>query len=1023
MQNKGLVKGIAIVLAIICAYYLSFTFVSGHYTQKAKAYAGGDVNKEIRYLDSLSTKKVWLWHSLKQVRENEIGLGLDLKGGMTVILELNAADVLENLSGDSQDPTFRAALDAAKMKQERSQKDFISLFIDEFHAKDPGARLSAIFGTLELKDRITTNSSDADVESVLRAELKDAIESSHKVLRTRIDRFGVVAPNIQKLEGSSRILVELPGVTEPERVRKLLQGSANLEFWECYLLPEVWNEIEKADQLLADLQARADVNPNEEAVAEATPTENSIDNTVEADADSTTVADDANKDLDALKEIVAGEDKGTSNDSITNKVSAEQQKLHPLFSKLIPNVGQGQIISSPIVGMAHASDIAAIDSMLNHPKVKEILPRNLQLKWSVKEVDEGSKIYYLFAIKSTRRDGKAALSGDVVTNAESVIQNTQGRQDPGVSMTMNTDGTREWARLTKENVGRPIAIVLDDVVYSAPNVINEILNGTSSITGNFTVDEANDLANTLKSGKMAASVRIVQEDVVGPSLGQEAIRAGIISFIVALLILMIYMCAMYGLMPGLVVDAALFLNFFFTLGILASLHAVLTLPGIAGMVLTLAMAVDANVIIFERIKEELAAGKSMIRSIEDGYKNAFSAIIDSNITSILTGIILYYFGTGPIRGFATTLIIGLICSFLTAVFLTRIFFETRAKKGKMDNTTFTTSLSKNFLMHTNVNFIGMRKMGLGIALLILIVGGIAMGTIGLNSGIDFTGGRNYVVKFDRPVTTSEVASLLSDPLDGAVNVITISTTDQVRISTNHKIDINTPEVDAEIEKLIFDGLKPILGENVTLEDFTQNYIQSSQKVGASMADDIKTGAVIAVTLSLIVMALYILMRFRDVAFSVGAFASVTFTTLAIIAFYALLWKIMPFSMEVDQTFIAAVLAIIGYAINDTIVVFDRIRETLRTYPNRNRFSVFNSALNSTLTRTFNTSFSTILVILIIFLFGGASIRSFTFAMMLGVIFGTYATLFVATPIAYIINNKKFIKEGGEDGEKINNIEE
>lgn len=1011
MQNKGLVKGIAIALTIICAFYLSFTFVSGHYTRKAKEYANGDVNKEIRYLDSLSAKKVWMNYSLKEVRENEIGLGLDLKGGMTVILELNAADVLETLSGNSQDPVFRAALESADAKQERSQKDFISLFIDEFHEKDPGARLSAVFGTLELKDRINSSSTDAEVEAVLRSELKEAIDSSHKVLRTRIDRFGVVAPNIQRLEGSNRILVELPGITEPERVRKLLQGSANLEFWECYLLPEIWSELEKADELLAELQAHQQATVAEQAQKDEELANEQNEETVVENEDEAA----SQSELDALKEKVSEE--ANTADEVPSVSSVDAQS-HPLFSKLMPNIAQGQVISSAVVGMARATDMAAIDSMLNLPRVKEILPRNLQLKWSVKEINEGAKVYQLFAIKSTRRDGRAALSGDVVTTAESVIQNSHGRQDPGVSMRMNSEGTREWARLTKENVGRPIAIVLDDVVYSAPNVINEIPNGESSITGQFTIDEANDLANTLKSGKMAASVRIVQEDVVGPSLGKEAIRAGVISFAIALVLLMFYMCAMYGVMPGLVVDVALLLNFFFTLGILASLHAVLTLPGIAGLVLTLAMAVDANVIIFERVKEELAVGKSMIRAIEDGYKNAFSAIIDANITSILTGIILYYFGTGPIRGFATTLIVGLICSFLTAVFLTRIFFEWKAKRGKMDHVTFTTALSRNFLADTNVNFIGLRKMGLGIAFFILLIGGIALGTIGLNSGIDFTGGRNYVVKFDQPVSTAEVAELLSEPLDGAVNVITISTSDQVRISTNHKIDINTPEVDQEIETLIYEGLKPILGDQVTMDQFVHHYIQSSQKVGASMADDIKTGAVIAVILSLIVMALYILIRFRDVAFSVGAFASVTFTSLAIIAFYALLWKVMPFSMEVDQTFIAAVLAIIGYAINDTIVVFDRIRENLRTYPNRDRFSIFNQALNTTLTRTFNTSISTILVILIIFIFGGASIRSFTFAMMLGVIFGTYATLFVATPIAYLINNKKHIKAGGEDGEKL-----
>lgn len=988
MQNKGLVKWTAIALVVICAYYLSFSVVSNYYENKAKAYAQGDAQKQEHYIDSLSMQKVWLGHTLKDVRERELGLGLDLKGGMTVILELNAADVLETLSDNSQDPTFRAALEAAQAKQERSQKDFITLFTEEFHNIDPGARLSAIFGTSALREKVSTSSTDAEVTQVLRSELQTAIESSYKVLRNRIDRFGVVAPNIQKLEGGDRILVELPGVKEPERVRKLLQGSANLEFWECYLLPEIWSDLQRADQVIQRLSDQGQTTE-----AEATTEEAKSDSLV---ADSTNTENQ----LAALAGTTA-----------SNKTQATEGKhITSLFSLLQPNLYEGgQLAPTAIVGMAHASDRDKIDSLLNLPQVKEVLPRNLQLKWSVKEVQEGSKVFQLFAIKSTRRDGQPALGGEVVNNAKSVIENQMGRQDPGVSMSMNSDGAREWARITKENIGRPIAIVLDDVVYSAPNVNTEIPNGQSQITGHFTVDEADDLANTLNSGKMAASIRIVQEDVVGPSLGQEAIQAGFISFVIALVLLMIYMCLMYGLLPGLVVDVALLINFFLTIGILASLHAVLTLAGIAGMVLTLGMAVDANVLIFERIKEELAAGKSMSKAIEDGYGNAFSAIIDSNVTTILTGIILYYFGSGPIRGFATTLIVGLICSFLTAVFLTRIFFERRAQKGKMENVTFTTAISRNYLKNPKFDFIGKKATGLSIAVAILVAGGIALGVWGLNTGIDFTGGRNYIVKFDQPVTTSQVASLLNNNLEGHVGVIKISTDDQVRISTNYKIETNTPEVDTEVETLIYEGLKPLLGDDVTMEQFTQQYIQSSQKVGASMADDIKSGALIAVIFSLIVMALYILIRFNDIAFSIGAFASVTFTTLSIIAFYALLWKVMPFSMEVDQTFIAAVLAIIGYSINDTIVVFDRIREHLRLYPNRDRRELFNFALNSTLSRTFNTSISTLLVVLIIFLFGGASIQSFTFAMLLGIIFGTFATLFVATPIAHMINNKKFVK--------------
>lgn len=989
MQNKGLVKWTTLLLILISAYYLSFTVVASIYEGRAKKYAQGDVNKEIAYLDSMAPQKVWLGSTLKSVRENQIGLGLDLKGGMNVVLELNVADVLDNLSGHSQDPTFRQALESAAAKQDQTSKDFVSLFVDEFRKLDPNARLAAVFGTLSNKESINTNSTDDQVISFLRRSVTDAIDSSHKVLRNRIDQFGVVAPNIQKLEGGSRILVELPGVTEPKRVRKLLQGSANLEFWECYIGSEVADYLVSADQVLARLGEISDKKGEVAApVAEA-------DSTV-AEADTTATAAEA-----IAEKIAAGADSTVVAEAATPAAS----KDNPLLSRL--QISRGS--SAAVVAVARKADRAAIDSMLSLPQVRDVMPRDLVLAWGSKELSEGSNLFELYALKGSRRGNEPALAGDVVTDAKSEINNQQGRQEPVVSMTMNPEGTKEWARLTKENVGRPIAIVLDGVVYSAPNVINEIPNGTSQITGNFTVDEATDLANTLKSGKMAASVRIAQEDVVGPSLGAAAIQAGVISFLIALVLLMIYMCAIYGLFPGLVVDLALLVNLFLTLGILASLHAVLTLPGIAGMVLTLGMAVDANVLVFERIKEELKKDKTMLKSIQEGYGNAFSAIIDSNVTTILTGLILYFFGSGAIRGFATTLIIGLIISLLTAVFMTRVIFEGRAEKGKMNNTTFDTLLSRHFLENTKVDFIGLRKIGLTCAVAILAVGGIMMATIGIPRGIDFTGGRNYIVKFDQSVTPAEITELVSPALEGHVSVIRITSEDQVRISTNYKVEENTPAVDREIETKLYEGLQSKLAAGTTQDQFVEQYIQSSQKVGSSVADDIKTGATIAVILSLIVMGVYILIRFKDYAFSIGAFASVTFNTLVIIAFYAILWKIMPFTMEIDMNFIAAVLAIIGYSINDTIVVFDRIREELKYHPDMERKELFNRSLNITLTRTINTSTSTLLVVLIIFFFGGASMRSFTFAIILGIVFGTLSTLFVASPIAWMINNRKHKK--------------
>ena len=997
MQNKGFVKVFAVLLTLVCLFYLSFSFVTQHYNSKAAEYAGGDPAKESAYLDSLSTQKVWLGYTLKQCREMEISLGLDLKGGMNVVLELNVADVIRSLSNNNQDENFNKALDLAYAHQATSQKDFIDLFAEEYKKLDSGARLSAIFSTFELKDKITPQSSDAQVVSVLKQELQSAIDNSFNVLRTRIDRFGVVSPNIQRLETAGRILVELPGVKEPERVRKLLQGSANLEFWETYKLPEIYQQLVAADNVLATILSK----------------ETSADSVVAATGNVEKIADAADSNVSEADSLLAelGQDK---KDTEANQSMEEFAKQHPLFALLQISQYNGQLSPGSTVGIAQAKDMEKISEYLNMKQVKEVLPRNLALKWGVKAIDDKEQFFELYALKVTNRDGSPALGGDVVTDAIADFMQQAGRSEQMVNMVMNAEGSKAWARLTKENIGRQIAIVLDEMVYSAPNVNDEITGGRSQITGHFTPEEAKDLANVLKSGKMAASVHIVQEDVVGPSLGQEAINAGVISFVLALVLLMVYMCAFYGLIPGLIADGALVLNIFFTMGILASFQAVLTLPGIAGMVLTLGMAVDANVLIYERTKEELRAGKSLGKAIADGYSNAFSAIFDSNLTSIITGIVLFYFGTGPIRGFATTMIIGLFASFLTAVFLTRIVYEALLAKDKLKNVTFTTSLTKDLLTNPKINFLGARKVGYLIPAAIIVLGAISMMTIGLNNGIDFTGGRNYVIRFNQEVKTDDVRNMLDAQLDGSVSVIQIGTADQVRVSTNYKIDDNDPTVDQEIENKLFEGVKSLLPEGTTLDEFTTTFIQSSQKVGPSMADDIKNSAILAVIFAMICMAAYILLRFRDVSFSVGAFASVATTTLCIISFYTLLWKVLPFSMEVDQTFIAAILTIIGYSINDTVVVFDRIRETIALYPKRDRYQVINDALNSTLCRTFNTSLTTLVVVLCIFILGGSTIRSFTFAILLGIIIGTYSTLFVATPIAYELQKKKINKKAAAE---------
>ena len=1000
MQNKGFVKVFAVLLTLVCMFYLSFSFVTRHYNSKAAEYAGGDPVKESSYLDSLSTQKVWLGYTLKECREMEISLGLDLKGGMNVVLELNVADVIRSLSNNNQDENFNKALDLAYENQATSQKDFIDLFAEEYKKLDNGARLSAIFSTFELKDKITPQSSDAQVIAVLKEELKSAIDNSFNVLRTRIDRFGVVSPNIQRLETAGRILVELPGVKEPERVRKLLQGSANLEFWETYNLPEIYQQLVAADNMLATILKSDDTA----AVGSDTT---AIEATEEVVADN--AAAETTNDADSLLAKI-GEDKPEAQAA---KSMEEFAKQHPLFAVLQINQYNGQLAPGPVVGIADKKDIAKINEYLNMKQVKDILPRNLSLKWGVKAIDEKEQYFYLYAIKSSERNGRAPLEGDVITDAKDEFDNF-GK--PCVSMSMNTDGSRRWAVLTKNNVGKAIAIVLDGYVYSAPNVNGEITGGHSQITGHFTPEVTKDLANVLRSGKMPAPARIVQEDIVGPSLGQESINQGIVSFVVALILLMVYMCAMYGLIPGMVANCALVVNFFFTLGILTSFQAALTMSGIAGMVLSLGMAVDANVLIYERTKEELRAGKGVKAALADGYSNAFSAIFDSNLTSILTGIILFYFGTGPIRGFATTLIIGILCSFFTAVFLTRVVYEHFMNKDKWLGLTFTTGISKNLMQNVHYNFMGMMKRSFTVFGIIIAACVVSFFIRGLAQSIDFTGGRNFVVQFEQQVEPETVRDLLKQKItEDNVQAIALGTDKKtIRITTNYRITEDSPNIDSEIEEFLYQSLKDgnLLGEGTTLEIFIDRdnraggSIISSQKVGPSIADDIKTSAIWSVLFALVAIGLYILLRFRNVAYSVGATVALAVDTVLIIGAYSLCYGWVPFSLEIDQTFIGAILTAIGYSINDKVVIFDRIREFFGLYPKRNRLQLFNDSLNTTLARTINTSLSTLIVLLCIFVLGGDSIRSFAFAMILGVVIGTLTSLFIAAPVAYLTLGNK-----------------
>ena len=994
MQNKGFVKVFAVLLTLVCVFYLSFSFVTRHYTNKAKEIANGDTKVEQDYLDSLSNEKVWLGnYTLKQCREMEISLGLDLKGAMNVILEVSIPDVIKALADNKPDENFNQALATAAKQATNSQDDVITLFIKEYHRIAPDAKLSELFATQQLKDKVNQKSSDAEVEKVLRSEVKAAVENSYNVLRTRIDRFGVVQPNIQSLEDRmGRIMVELPGIKEPERVRKLLQGSANLEFWETYTAKELLPVMQSVDSKLRDVLATTastttdstEVIATEEVVAEATPA----------------------KAISAADSIAAAL-KGNQQEA---SINMEQiKKEHPLMAILqLNSSGQG-----PIIGYANYKDTAEVNKYLAMREVIAELPKDLRLKWGVApaDFDKKGQTFELYAIKSTERNGKAPLEGDVVTDAKDDFDQ-HGK--PSVSMSMKTDGARRWAQLTKQNIGRSIAIVLDNYVYSAPNVSTEITGGNSIITGNFSPEQSKDLANVLKSGKMPAPAHIVQEDIVGPSLGQESINAGIFSFVVALILLMIYMCAMYGFIPGMIANGALILNFFFTLGILSSFQAALTMSGIAGMVLALGMAVDANVLIYERTKEELRSGKGVKKALADGYSNAFSAIFDSNLTSIITGIILFNFGTGPIRGFATTLIIGILCSFFTAVFMTRLVYEHYMNKDKLLNLTFTSGISKNLLVNTHFDFMKGNKRSFMITGIIILVCIASFAIRGLSQSIDFTGGRNYKVQFEQAIEPEQVRELIASKFgDANVSVIAIGTDKKtVRISTNYRIEEEGNNVDSEIEAYLYETLKPLLTQNISLATFidrdnhTGGSIISSQKVGPSIADDIKTSAVWSVVLALIAIGLYILLRFRNIAYSVGSVVALTSDTIMIIGAYSLLWGFVPFSLEIDQTFIGAILTAIGYSINDKVVIFDRVREFFGLYPKRNKRQLFNDSLNTTLARTINTSLSTLIVLLCIFILGGDSIRSFAFAMILGVIIGTLSSLFIASPIAYTMLSKK-----------------
>lgn len=989
MQNKGIVIVMAVLMTLASIFYLSFSFATKYYDSEAAKLkdpvAQQDYKDSVKYLGNYSYQKCL---------ETQIGLGLDLKGGMNVILEVSVPDVVETLADHKTDAAFVKSMKEAKAEEETSQKDFITLFIKAYHKNAPGHRLAEVFATQQMQGKVNAQSSDSEVEKALRAECSSAIDNSFNVVRTRIDKFGVVQPNIQKLEGQEgRIMVEMPGIREPERMRKLLQGSANLEFWETFNADEIAPLLSQVDQRFAN-------GGQEQAAAD----------TAAAKADTVQAA--------AKKEAKL-QLKGTDSEGAkaSKKAEADMQKMHPLLSRL-QVIGQGL----SVVGYASVRDTAAVNKIIYSAVAKQILPANLRLLWSAKPADgiQAKNFYELHAIKVTTTNGRAPLEGDVVTDAKDQFNNISGQ--PEVSMSMNTDGARRWAALTKANTGRAIAIVLDGSVYSAPRVNGEIAGGQSSITGNFTIEDTKDLANTLKSGRMPAPARIVQEEVVGPTLGAQSIQQGVISFIIAFVLLMLYMVVMYGMIPGMMANFALIVNLFFTLGILTSFQAALTMSGIAGMVLSLGTAVDANVLIYERTREELRAGKGIKQAVQLGYSNAFSAIFDSNFTSIITGVILYYFGTGPIRGFATTWIIGICCSFFTAVFLTRLVYEYKLKKDRWTNLTFCTGVSRNLMQNVHFPFMGIYKKTFTVLAALIVIFIVSFGVRGLSRSIDFTGGRNYVIAFEKAVEPEQVRAVLDQAFPGCTSSALALGTDHktIRVSTNYKIESNSPTVDDEAETLLFSALKKA---NLVTQKDVQAFknpdirqggsIISSTKVGPSVAKDITYGAILSVLIALVAIFLYILARFHNVAFSVGSTLALAVDTVTVLGVYSLCWGWMPFSMEVDLTFIGAVLTVIGYSINDKVVVFDRIRENLQLHPKADLQQLFNDSINQTLARTINTSLSTLLVLLCILFLGGESIRSFAFAMSLGVVVGTLSSIFVASPIAYIVMGRR-IKEVHEE---------
>lgn len=990
MQNKGALKFLTIVLALACLYQLSFTFVTKSVEKEALEASHGDPAAEQRYLDSVKSQVVYnlglVKYTYTECKSKELNLGLDLKGGMNVMLEISEEDILRSLSNNNPDPAFNKALAEARTASQNNGAGYIDNFLKAYEKADPAGRLAGIFSTIEMGDKVTVGMSNDEVIKVLKEQASDAITNSYNVLRNRIDRFGVTQPNIQRLENSGRILVELPGIKEPERVRKLLQGTASLEFWSTYNNREIYPMLESINNRLAQTGA---IDTPDTTVAEV------IDSMVQADALASR--------LDSLESGL---------DSTAN--AALIAKQYPLFSKLMPVMDQqGRVGEGPVVGYANAADTAAVNSMLNRPDIRVMLPRDIKLMWGVKAMKGTDVIYELFAIKANTRQQKAPLDGSAITEARAEYSQSNGAAAE-VSMVMNAMGAKTWARLTKENTGNYIAIVLDDYVYSAPLVHGEIPGGRSSISGNFTYNEANDLAIVLKSGKLPAPARIIQEAVVGPSLGQESIDAGMMSFILAFVLVMLYMVIFYNT-AGIIVNIALLTNLFFLFGVLASFGAVLTLPGIAGIVLTMGMAVDANVIIFERIKEELRAGKGINLAIADGFKNAYSAIIDGNMTTMLTGIVLFIFGTGPVQGFATTLIIGIITSLFTAIFITRLMIEGAISHGW--NIKFSNKLTENFLSNTKVDFVGKRKYTYIISAILIVATLVSFAVRGMSYGVDFSGGRAYVVRFDQNVGTNDVRAALGAKFTEGLEVKQYGNNDQMRIVTQYKYQESSDEVTDEINMMLYESLSPLFATPLTIEEFmttAQNPygIISSDNVGPSVANDIKRNAIIAVIFSLIAIGGYIAWRFKKWQWAMGGVIALIHDALITIGVFSMFWGILPFNLDVDQSFIAAILTIIGYSINNTVVIFDRIRENRTLYPKRKLKDNINSAVNSTLARTVNTTGTTLVVLLAIFIFGGEVIRGFIFALLFGMVIGTFSSIFVSTPVSYDFMKKKF-KNGVE----------